>query len=289
MLIGLVGLAATEPMRIGLIGPVREDPAWVALQMGMRQALSVHGQTNEVRFVDATPSRATSTSLVPALERLRGEGVDALVIMTTQSIATEELPQVREVPTCWVENTPINGGPWTSWAVDWMGWARALQIVAAAVANTPDGSLIAYLGLREVLPAEGWKVLSNAENWPLTGIWEGREVLDLSALDRRERLGIVVWGNRDALIQNGILPLPMVRSLAVWMDALTLQHIETSDLEVIVVPHYVEAGGEIIDHLLSHQEGNASSANVFERSIGPLIVTSENLPAWRAFWQRWQF
>lgn len=293
VLVGLLGATASTlaaPWRIGLVGPARDDPHWVAFQVGLRAARAQWQAEADCILLDRSPRRAGSGAGLAAARELLAEGVDVLVVMALEPASAEaswaSLGAASSAPpVLWIGPLPAGVAPAASWQVDWSEWARCAQVVSADLAGTPEGGLVACEGFAAgVEPAANALALAHA--WPTTGLWQpfdpAREATPRGAL----RVRLV--GERGALL--GPAPARPVPLVLAWVDALSLAAFDRVEPIAIVAPHFIEAGGGVMDWILAARApgATAEAAPVVHR-VGPLLVTRANAARWQAFWRRYQY
>ena len=272
--LGWAVVAVAAPWRVGLLGPARDDAAWLAVQLGWRRGMA--GEACE--WIDHTPRRPGPEAVVAACRGLREDSVDLVVVMTRGGLAQADWDALSPgwKPLVFSIGEPLPPGVSAAhWSIDWAEWAAWTQIAAVDASPRREGRL-GLEGAGGAVPGAAWERLGESRHWPSTGRWRW-------ATSAESAVEVRIVGERGILL--GAETAPRVPTIAVWLDALTLTRLQEGQLAAIVTPHYVEAGEQMAARWRRGAERAYPAAHY---EVGPILLTADNVGAWVELWRRWQ-
>jgi|TARA_B110000438_G_scaffold286026_1_gene316808 hypothetical protein len=197
---------------------------------------------------------------------------------------------VDEVPVYTVERPLPPGESVGHVEVDRVALSSAIHIMAVDLSPRKSGTLLYFEttggNSGDTFTRPWMDVLEAHPIWPSTGAWSWAEANTPGLV--RHRLASVVTPELRLVRQSGGFPsvsrnLPKV---ALAMDSFALSSLADGRADVLVVPHFAEAGRWVIDQLLRVEKVNPSSTPVFQ--VSPLLVTKNNVSTWVEWWKLWE-
>lgn len=278
-------------IRVGLLGPSRENPHWQFFKRGLAEA--AEDSKRQIEWIDVTGWKATPPEQQRAAARLKGVTLDAVIVWPLEVDALAEARVgwiVNETPVYTLERPLPPGESIGHIEVNATELSSAIHIVAVDLSPRTSGVLLYFQPVQDEevgVFAQPWKALLEAHPaWPATGAWSWANASTPELA--RHRMGAMVTSELRLVQQSGGFPegsryLPKV---ALAMDSFAFSQLADGQVDALVVPHYAEAGRWVLERLSSgEEEGERQSRDYFVR---PLIVTERNQVGWLSWWQKWE-
>ena len=282
-LMSSTGMAAS--LRVGLLGPSREDAGWQFLKRGLAEANA--DLREPIEWVDVTAWRADPEAQASAAADLLEAEIDAVVVWP---LVADRLAETRlawlldEIPVYSIANRLPEGEAVGHVAVDWTAFSEVVHVVAVDLTPRQAGVLV-YWSAGEGPPVFSHSYLETFVSepaWPATGIWRWLDWGERGSVERD--LATVVVPDLRQHLRAGSLPaeLRALPSVALALESYALTKVRESELDAIVVPQWSEAGHWLVARL----QDRGGESEGFEAR--PLVVTELNAGWWRDWWLSWE-
>lgn len=278
-------------MRVGLLGPSRENAHWQFFKRGLTEA--VEREQRSIEWIDLTAWKATGAAQEEAAARLVEEAPDAVILwpLSVEALAgARRAWSVAGVPVYTLIRPLPDRESAGHLSLNETAFSAVVHVVAVDLSPRRSGDLF-YIersaGDREPAFEQTWfSVFQKTPAWPATGAWSW--VTEENEDRQRYRLRTVVTPELRLLEQTGGFPgearsLPRV---ALAMDSYALSALGSGRIDALVVPHMAEGARWLVQRLGGDPfMGDRADADTV---LTPLIITEMNRAHWREWWLRWE-